>query len=737
VRHQRQPELGQTFAGYTIESVLGRGGMGTVYLATHERLKRKVALKVLVVELADDSVFRERFIRESQLAASLDDPNIVPIYDADEHDGVLYIAMRYVEGTDLRALLVDKGRLSFERTVNVVEQVASALDAAHASSLVHRDVKPANILLAEPGGKAFLSDFGLAKTSTSERMTRTGSFLGTVDYCSPEQIEGRPLDGRADVYALGCVIHQCLTGRPPFPRESDVAAIKAHLQDPPPRASATRPELPAAVDDVLATALGKEPSDRFATAGALANALRLSSAPSRSTVADVTAPLAGRPPAETLPHPGRAVMAPEAALPPSRPHEERRRRLTLRWVLASITALTAIGVAVAIVVTRGSSPASPSRFGRELAGVVSPLVPAQRGLNGAVAALDTGSDSLSSTQAAAAKLQRAALLAEGKLSALSPPTGGDRAAAKRARSALAKQEAYAGAVLALPTPLTMTAGAARALSERAQQVDLAYRQLDGYAPSPCCPAMPLAAPPAQRFVELVSSGHHTGVGVPTPYTGLFTSVDRLERCNATLEWVYCGAGPSNKSVKLTVGVGATDLGTRPSVDRGGNSMPEGTSFRTPNGKIECASSSRGITCTDLSTGNGFVIGDYQVVVRNGSSQAAPSVGVPTRYSGRFTAVDRLERCYATDQYVVCNAGPSGKAVQVVAGGSATYEGVVGSVDKGGPSMPEGTSFRTPSGAIECGSSSRGITCSDLSTGNGFTIGDYGVHINNGGVTHNY
>ncbi len=345
--HQRQPEIGQTFAGYRIESILGRGGMGTVYLATHQRLKRKVALKLLTLELADDPVFRERFIRESQIAASLDHPNVVPIYDADEHDGVLYIAMRYVEGTDLRTLFVEKRRLSSERTSQVVEQVASALDAAHATSLVHRDVKPANILIAEPGGKAFLSDFGLAKVATDGRMTRTGSFLGTVDYCAPEQIEGKPLDGRADVYALGCVIFECLTGKPPFTRETDVAAIKAHLQDPPPRVTATRPELPQTVDAVLATALAKSPAERFGSAGALANALRLAFLPSQATVAGETIPpqaLAAIP-AATLPHP----IASEPPAQPSSGRSPSRRW----WLLVAGVIVVVAAAALAVVLTRG------------------------------------------------------------------------------------------------------------------------------------------------------------------------------------------------------------------------------------------------------------------------------------------------------------------------------------------------------------------------------------------------
>src|SRR5437588_7517853 len=192
--------------------------MGTVFLATHERLARKVALKVIAPQLARDDDFRARFLRESQLAASLDHPNVIPIYDADEVDGVLFIAMRYVNGPSLQRLIRERGSLSLDETRRIAAQIGGALDAAHAAGLVHRDVKPANILLAEPGDHAYLCDFGLAKRTSSRGTTQVGSFLGTVDYSAPEQIEGRAVDGRADVYALGCLLFHCLVGQPPYVR---------------------------------------------------------------------------------------------------------------------------------------------------------------------------------------------------------------------------------------------------------------------------------------------------------------------------------------------------------------------------------------------------------------------------------------------------------------------------------------------------------------------------------------
>jgi Protein kinase domain len=258
------PDVGETFGGYRIESLLGRGGMGSVYLATQERLGRKVALKLIAPALALDEDFRARFLRESQLAASLDHPNVIPIYDADEVDGVLYLAMRYVSGPSLRELIRERGSLSADETVRIVEQIAGALDEAHRAGLVHRDVKPANILLAEPGDHAYLCDFGLAKRTTSRELTQTGSFLGSVDYCAPEQIEGRPLDGRADVYSLGCVAFHCLAGHAPYLRDSEFAVLQAHLHDPP----------PSTWGGAIAKALAKDPADRYPTAGAFAVALK-------------------------------------------------------------------------------------------------------------------------------------------------------------------------------------------------------------------------------------------------------------------------------------------------------------------------------------------------------------------------------------------------------------------------------------------------------------------------------
>jgi DNA-binding SARP family transcriptional activator/Tol biopolymer transport system component/tRNA A-37 threonylcarbamoyl transferase component Bud32 len=268
---------GTEVAGYRIVSTLGRGGMSVVYLAEHDWLQRKVALKVLAPQLAEDERFRERFVRESRLAASLDHPNVIPIYEAGASGGELFIAMRYVEGTDLRSLLHEGGALEPARALAIVRQVAAALDAAHEQGLVHRDVKPGNVLLArqrgsEVGEHVYLSDFGLTKRSASDSgITGTGQFVGTLDYAAPEQFKGRTPDDRTDVYSLGCVLFECLTGSPPFTSENDAGLMYAHLQAVPPSVTAQQPELPREIDRVVAMAMAKAPADRQQTAGALAN----------------------------------------------------------------------------------------------------------------------------------------------------------------------------------------------------------------------------------------------------------------------------------------------------------------------------------------------------------------------------------------------------------------------------------------------------------------------------------
>ena len=267
------PRIGTEIAGYRIESVLGRGGMGVVYVARHLRLDRTVALKVVSPELTEDPKFRDRFVRESKLAASLEHPNIVPIYDAGEAEGTLYLAMRLIQGTDLKSLIAEDGGLDPGRTVRLLERAAGALDTAHQAGLVHRDVKPGNVLIGAPGSRgehAYLSDFGLTKRMTSDSgITGTGQFVGTLDYAAPEQFEGKRLDGRADVYSLGCVLYECLTGDIPFRRDNQAALVYAHLMADPPKVTEVKPDLPQAVDAVVAKGMAKKPEDRYSTAGEL------------------------------------------------------------------------------------------------------------------------------------------------------------------------------------------------------------------------------------------------------------------------------------------------------------------------------------------------------------------------------------------------------------------------------------------------------------------------------------
>ena len=259
------------FAGYVIEGVAGRGGMGVVYRARQVRPSRVVGLKVISPELAGDVGFRERFTSESEIAASIEHSNVIPVYEVGEDAGRLFIAMRFVQGTDLGRVIAAEGRVAPERAVGIVAQLTSALDAAHARGLVHRDVKPANVLIAREGGgdHVYLTDFGLAKFAVGGGVTRTGMFIGTIDYAAPEQFEGRRVDARTDVYATGCVLYNMLTGSVPFPRQDDVAIMWAHMSSGPPSVRELVPSLPGEFDAVIARAMAKDPDQRYQSAGDL------------------------------------------------------------------------------------------------------------------------------------------------------------------------------------------------------------------------------------------------------------------------------------------------------------------------------------------------------------------------------------------------------------------------------------------------------------------------------------
>ncbi|WP_328744505.1 serine/threonine protein kinase [Streptomyces sp. NBC_00285] len=272
--------VGRQVASYRIEREIGRGGMAVVYRARDLRLDRTVALKLLAPELVRNDTFRNRFSHESRVAAAIDHPHIVPVFEAGETDGVLYIAMRYVSGSDLRHLLDRQGPLALPTALRIAAQIASALDAAHEHGLVHRDVKPGNILVARGTDSdhpehTYLTDFGLTKKSLSlTGFTTVGQFVGTLDYVAPEQISGRPVDGRCDVYGFACVVYETLAGHPPFRRDDDMALLWAHQYDPPPPLSESRPEFGRRLDPVFAKALAKSPDDRHDSCLAFVAALR-------------------------------------------------------------------------------------------------------------------------------------------------------------------------------------------------------------------------------------------------------------------------------------------------------------------------------------------------------------------------------------------------------------------------------------------------------------------------------
>jgi serine/threonine protein kinase len=270
---------GSRIAGYRLEEQIGQGGMAVVFRAQDERLERQVALKILAPALAADEAFRHRFIRESRSAAAADDPHIIPVFEAGDADGVLFIAMRYVPGGDVGALVKRVGPLPVARAAAIISGAASALDTAHAVGLVHRDVKPTNMLLDARAGRpdhVYLSDFGLSKgpLSTAE-LSGSGRFIGTLNYCAPEQIQGHRVDARTDEYALACTAFELLAGGPPFYRDEDMAVLYAQVSQPPPRLASLRSDVPPAVDEVIVRALAKAPEDRYASCGEFADALRM------------------------------------------------------------------------------------------------------------------------------------------------------------------------------------------------------------------------------------------------------------------------------------------------------------------------------------------------------------------------------------------------------------------------------------------------------------------------------
>jgi protein kinase-like protein len=430
--------IGSVFAGHRIEEVAGRGGMGVLYRATHIELDIPRALKVIVPEHTQDDEFRARFKREWRLAARIEHPNVIPVHEVGEEEGVLYISMRFVEGQDLGRLISGEGPLDPMRAANIIDQVAYALDAAHEAGLVHRDVKPANVLIepSQRGERAYLTDFGLTKAAASKTaMTASGMFVGTIDYMSPEQFEGDTLDARADVYALGCVLYETLTGQIPFQREGYQARIFAHMTADPPLPSQVIPSLPKEFDEIVQRAMAKDPDDRFLSAGdigratlAAASGQRVSRAQRNVARGEAApkgaAPVGAVPPpkveeeskpeaAQAVPEPGEAVAgrdrraeaeaqtsragaatpapgglaapagetalagaepAPQKPAQPPRP-TGRTRRPPLPLVIGGVVAVAVVAVVAVVVLGGGGGGSETDRVESGLAGAIAEQVP--------------------------------------------------------------------------------------------------------------------------------------------------------------------------------------------------------------------------------------------------------------------------------------------------------------------------------------------------------------------------
>ena len=448
-RGDNVPEL----PGYRIERQLGRGSMGVVYLAEDLQLHRKVALKILAATLADDELFRKRFERESHSVANLDHPHIVPVYAAGEAAGLLYIAMRYVSGSDLRTSLELNGPLNLQQATSIVESVADALDAAHAQGMIHRDVKPANILIDDRNNQQhyYLSDFGITKLISAGRtLTSAGQIIGTIDYIAPEQIQGKPVDGRADLYALGCVLYECLTGVVPYPREETSALMWAHMHDATPSVTALRPDLPPQIDAVVAKAIAKQPEDRYSTCRELAMALRVLEAnPARSEVSALPAlsPVSPAPP-PPVPSGSTASYHPPTP-PPVRPvADSSPSRNRKRWWLAAGVAALILAAGSTVGVMKYFSSHYPNTAEQALLGLVPQALSKNCGRNAraeqdtahVAASLTCTSDGAAANQVTFTAFTSAGALGQGYQSAMAASgvpqgSGGQCQDAERAETA--------------------------------------------------------------------------------------------------------------------------------------------------------------------------------------------------------------------------------------------------------------------------------------------------------------
>ncbi|WP_205873498.1 serine/threonine-protein kinase [Mycobacterium camsae] len=368
--------VGTTFGKYTITGVVGKGGMGEVYEAYDNQIGRTVALKIIKTQFANDRKFRTRFERESHAAATLQEPHVIPIHGFGEIDGSLFIDMRLVRGKDLESLLAN-GPLEPARAVAIVAQIAAALDAAHAEGLVHRDIKPQNILVT-PADFAYLVDFGIAETMGEHtRLTAANMRVGSWAYMAPERFSDRDITPSADIYSLACVLYEALTGQLPFPAQTQGGFVAAHLSSPPPRPSLTNPRVPAALDDVIARGMAKEPDDRYGSAGAFGRAaeralrsgVRTAVDPtdeSPTRAASWTPPPPPRPPTQPAPQPPTVQQVypqtfpsgPQPVVPSEAPAKLRGRRLAPVVIgVSAVLVLGGIGVAVGLLAKREDTPA--------------------------------------------------------------------------------------------------------------------------------------------------------------------------------------------------------------------------------------------------------------------------------------------------------------------------------------------------------------------------------------------
>ena len=352
--------IGRVVVGHEIEASIGEGGMGVVYRARHVQLGKVRALKLLSPRLAHDQDFRERFENEWRLAAAIEHPNIVEVLDAGEADEHLYILMRLIEGADLAALVQEEGWLPARRVHGIVEQIGAALDAAHERGLVHRDVTPRNILVTADD-HAYLADFGVARTTATRGMTRTGFFVGNLDYAAPEQIEGKPINGRVDIYALGGVVYTSLTGQTPYVRESEAQLMYAQLQDPPPIPSSVQPHLPGELNEVVAKAMAKSPDDRYGSCGELTAALAAAIGPNTDEASSESGKHSARPAATVVDAAPRTVIddpsesrGDGSSKPPPGPRGKRRIPRKVVLLALAVVVLAAAGAAAVVGSSSGS-----------------------------------------------------------------------------------------------------------------------------------------------------------------------------------------------------------------------------------------------------------------------------------------------------------------------------------------------------------------------------------------------